>query len=86
MGPATRSLAAITGCVALSREIRNSESNRVAYPPDHSVTDPSPGHPVEIANSEDMQVISQIIDSVVKTYLCVECPWHFPLSLQHDWV
>jgi hypothetical protein len=73
LGPATRSLASITGCVALSREIRNSGSNRVAFPPDHSVTDPSPSHPVEIANARDLQVISQIIDFVVKTYLRVGC-------------
>ncbi len=55
-----------------------------AFPPDHSVADPSPSHAVEIANAEDVQVISQIIDSVVKTYLSVGCRRRFTLSLKRD--
>jgi len=56
----------------------------VAFPPDHFVTDPGPSQPVEIANTVDLQVISQIIDFVVKTYLSVGCRRRFPLSLQRD--
>jgi len=80
--PATRSLASIAGGVALSQENRNPESNRVAFPPDHSVADPSPSHPVEIANAGDVQVISQIIDSVVKTYFVSDADdvFRFPYS------